>query len=85
MQFAEEHAREDMEAAEERRAALAYVTDAFAEALFAGIDGDCFANAALFTALQQLVDTFGEEPVAKFCEGLPQRVRDGEYTVAVRQ
>ena len=84
MQFAEEQAREAMEAAEERRAALAYVTEAFAEALFAGIDGDCFANAALFTALQQLVDTFGEEPVAKLCEGLPQRVRNGEYTVAIR-
>ncbi len=85
MQYAEERAREDLDAADQRRAALAYVTDAFAEALCAGIDGDCFANAALFTALQQLVDTFGEEPVAVFCQGLPQKVRNGEYTVAIRQ
>ena len=81
----EDSALDDLEAANQRRAALGYVTDAFAEALCAGIDGDCFANAALFAAFQQLVDTFGEEAVAVFAEGLPTRVRNGEYTVAVRQ
>ena len=84
-QATQDAAMDDLDAADQRRAALGYVTEAFAEALCDGIDGDCFANAALFTAFQQLVDTFGEEAVAVFAEGLPARVRNGEYTVAVRQ
>ncbi len=75
----------DPAAAEERRAALAYVTEAFAEAIMDGIEGDCFAPAALFTALQELVQTYGEEAVAVFAERLPERVRHGEFSVAMRQ
>jgi hypothetical protein len=70
--------------ADERRVALEYVTEAFAEALLAGVDGDCFAHAALFSALQELVATYGEEPVAEFAGRLPQRIRDGEFSVAQR-
>jgi hypothetical protein len=70
--------------ADERRAALGYVTEAFAEALLAGIESDSFAHAALFTAFQELVETYGEEPVAVFAERLPQRIRDGEFTIAQR-
>lgn len=80
------HARfEDESAADERRAALAYVTEAFAEAIMAGIEGDCFAQAALFTAMQELVDTYGEEAVATFAERLPERIRHGEFSVRLRQ
>mgnify|MGYP006272940671 CR=1 FL=1 len=68
--------------AEERRAALGYVTEAFAEAILAGLDGDSFAHAAMFTAMQELVATYGEEAVAKFAEKLPKRIRDGEFSVA---
>ncbi len=75
----DENAQDD-----ERREALAYVTEAFAEALLAGIDGDCFAHAAMFSALQELVCTYGEEPVAQFAERLPKRIRDGEFSVAQR-
>lgn len=71
-------------AAEERRAALGYVTEAFAEATLAGIEGDCFAHAALFTAFSELVTTYGEEAVAQFAERLPRRIRDGEFSVATR-
>ncbi|RFB81456.1 hypothetical protein DYH55_00710 [Methylovirgula sp. 4M-Z18] len=75
----------DSAAADERRAALAYVTEAFAEAIMDGIESDCFAQAALFTALQELVQTYGEEAVATFAERLPERVRHGEFSVALRQ
>src|SRR5438876_10448437 len=42
---------EELSAAEARRAALSYVTEAFALALLDGIDGDAFAEAALCTAM----------------------------------
>jgi hypothetical protein len=71
-------------AADERRAALGYVTEAFAEATLAGIESDCFAHAALFAAFRELVTTYGEEAVAQFAERLPRRIRDGEFSVATR-
>lgn len=71
--------------AEEKRAALAFVTEAFAEAIMDGIDGDCFAQAALFTAFQELVETYGEEAAAVFAEKLPERIRHGEFSVGVKQ
>jgi hypothetical protein len=70
--------------AEDRREALGYVSEAFAEALMAGLQGDSFAHAALFAAFQELVATYGEEPVADFAGKLPQRVRGGEFTIAQR-
>jgi hypothetical protein len=75
----------DLSLAEEKRAALAYVTEAFAEAILDGIEADCFAQAALFTAFQELVETYGEDATAVFAEKLPERIRHGEFTVRVKQ
>jgi hypothetical protein len=69
------------EAAEQKRAALRLMMDAFAEGELEGIDPDCMVQAALFTAFKEFVMTYGEEPVAKFAERLPERVRNGEFTV----
>ena len=71
-------------ASEERRAALNYFTEAFAEAVRDGIEGDCFAHAALFASFRELVATYGEEAVATFAESLPGRIRDGVFTIASR-
>ena len=79
-----QHPLEEQGHAEERRAALGSVTEAFAEAILAGIESDSFAHAALFTAFQELVETYGEDPVAEFAARLPQRIRDGEFTIAQR-
>ena len=69
-----------------RRAALDYLLQGWEEAILDGIDGDCLANAALFAAFKELVATYGEEPVARFAERLPERVREGEFTIpGVRQ
>ena len=69
-----------------RRAALDYLLQGWEVAILDGIDGDCLANAALFAAFKELVATYGEEPVARFAERLPERVRDGEFTIpGVRQ
>lgn len=68
---------------EQKQAALGYLNEAWAEALHDGVDGDCLAQASLFTAFAELVGTYGEEAVATFVEGLPKRVRNGEYSVVL--
>ncbi|MCG6205512.1 hypothetical protein LPW26_12745 [Rhodopseudomonas sp. HC1] len=68
---------------EQKQTALGYLSEAWAEALHDGVDGDCLAQASLFTAFAELVGTYGEDAVAKFVEGLPGRVRNGEFSVAV--
>jgi len=74
------HAR-DLDAEDERRAALGYLLEAWEEAILDGLDGDCVANAALFAAFKELVAVYGEEPVARFAERLPERIRGGEFTL----
>ena len=70
--------------AEQHRDALTYVTEAFAEAILAGIESDSFAHAALSAALRELVATYGEDAVAAFAETLPVRLRSGEFTIGLR-
>jgi hypothetical protein len=66
---------------EQKRAALAHLHEAWAEARLEGIDGDCLAQACLFAAMAELVTTYGEEAAARFAEGLGTRIRNGEFTV----
>ena len=67
----------------QKRAALSYLNEAWAEARLEGIDGDCLAQASLFTAFAELVTTYGEDAVAKFVEGLPTRVKNGEFSISM--
>src|SRR6202165_2755774 len=66
---------------EQKQAALSYLNEAWAEARHDGVDGDCLAQASLFAAFAELVVTYGEDAVAKFVEGLPLRVRNGEFSI----
>ncbi|CAN2534491.1 MAG TPA: hypothetical protein VIF40_00310 [Methylosinus sp.] len=75
---------DDAAGSEQRRVALAYLAEAFAEAALAGIEGDSFAHVALSAALHELVATYGEEEVAAFVERLPRRLRDGEFSSGLR-
>ncbi len=68
---------------EQKQAALGYLNEAWAEAIHDGVDGDCLAQSSLFIAFAELVGTYGEEAVATFVEGLPKRVRNGEYSVVL--
>ena len=71
---------------DERRVAFGYLNDAWEEARLDGIDGDCLAQVALFTAINELVSTYGEEAAAHFAEGLANRIRKGEFSLSfVRQ
>jgi hypothetical protein len=75
---------EDPDAAENRREALGFVTDAFAEAIMAGVEAEDFAHAALFAALQEIVALHGEELAALFAKKLPERILSGEFSLTHR-
>ena len=76
-------ARDPLPDNEQKRAALSYLNEAWADARHDGVDGDCLAQASLFAALAELVGTYGEDAVAKFVEGLGARVRQGEFSIAL--
>jgi len=76
-------ARDPLPDHEQKQAALSYLNEAWAEARHDGVDGDCLAQASMFAALAELVSTYGEDAVAKFAEGLPSRVRNGEFSVTL--
>ena len=80
-----DHRLAELSAADARRAALAYVSEAFAEAVLDGIDVDAFADAALCAAFRELVAIYGEEQVAAIADGLPDRIRRGEFSLRSRQ
>ena len=67
---------------EQKQAALSYLNEAWAEARHDGVDGDCLAQASLFSTLAELVSTYGEDAVATFVEGMPERVRNGEFSLS---
>jgi hypothetical protein len=73
--------REPMSDQDQKMVALGYLHEAWAEALHDGIDSDCIAQACLFSALSELVTTYGEDATAKFAEGLSARIKNGEYSL----
>ena len=75
------HAREPVADHEQKRVALGYLHEAWAEARLDGIDGDCLAQACLFAAFAEFVTTYGEEAAATFAEGLSTRIRNGEFSL----
>lgn len=73
--------REPVPEHEQKRVALGYLNEAWAEARLDGIDGDCLAQACLFAALAEFVSTYGEEAAATFAEGLGTRIRNREFSI----
>ena len=80
-----DNALEELSLADARRAALTYVSEAFAEAVLDGIDVDAFAEAAFCAAFRELVAVHGEERAIAVAEGLPERIRSGEFSARTRQ
>jgi hypothetical protein len=80
-----ENPLKELSAADARRAALSYVTEAFALALLDGIDADAFAEAALCTAMCELVAAHGEDTAATIATRLADRTASGEFSVSRRQ
>ncbi len=70
---------------EAKQVALRYILEAWEEAVYDGLEPDSIASAAIFAALSDMIATYGEEPVAAMCARLPERIRNGEFTVSKTQ
>lgn len=73
--------REPIAEQEQKKVALTYLHEAWAEALLDGVEDDCMAQACLFAALAEMVSTYGEEAAARYVEGLANRINNGEFSV----
>ncbi|MHA1157420.1 MAG: hypothetical protein ACTSP2_01555 [Alphaproteobacteria bacterium] len=67
--------------AEKKRLALSCLSAAWHEAAAEGVDPDIIAHAALFTALSDLVETYGETAVAELAGTLPGRIEAREFSI----
>lgn len=65
----------------QKREAFQRITEAWQDALIAGIEPEVLAHAALFAALSDLVDTYGENAVADYTSKLADRVNRGEFSL----
>ena len=65
----------------DKQTALRYLLDAWEEAVYDGVDPDVLSSAAIFTALSDMVATYGEDAVADMTDGLSQRIKNGEFTI----
>ena len=74
-----------LSASEARVTALDYVSEAFAEAVLDGVEVEAIAEAAIATALRELVAAHGEELVAEVVQTWPERLRAGEFSSRLRQ
>lgn len=70
-----------MDAQAQRARALNVLLGAWDQALIEGCDPEAVANSAIYVALADLVDVYGEEVVARMTEKLPQRVARGEFSM----
>lgn len=66
---------------EQKKVALGYLQEAWAEARLDGVDGDCLAQSCLFAAFAELVSTYGEEAAAEYAASLAGRIRNGEFSL----
>jgi hypothetical protein len=67
--------------AEQKRVALAYLTQAWDDAVADGVDSDILAHAALFAALSDLIASYGEAAVAELAGTLEERILKREFTL----
>ncbi len=66
---------------EQKRVALTYLHEAWAEARLDGVEDDCMAQACLFAAFAELVSTYGEDAAARYAEKLVTRIHNGEFSI----
>lgn len=66
---------------EKKGRALQLILDAWDTALAEGAEAEVIASVAIYAALADMVDRYGEDAVAEFCSSLPDRTRRGEFTL----
>jgi hypothetical protein len=70
---------------EKKGRALELVLNAWDQALSEGVDAEVIASVAIYAAMADMVDRFGEAAVADFCATLPERIRNGEFTLRANE
>lgn len=70
---------------EKKGRALELVLDAWDVALGEGVEPEVIASVAIYAALADMIDRFGEEAVADFAATLQERVRNGEFTLRANE
>ena len=65
--------------------ALKLILDAWDKALADGVEPEVVASVAIYAALADMVDRYGEDAVAEFCASLPERVARGEFTLRANE
>lgn len=70
-----------MDDAQQKARALELILDAWDKALSEGAEAEVVASVAIYAALADMVDRYGEAAVAEFCATLPERIRRGEFTL----
>lgn len=75
------HAFAPAESDDTRMKALGYILEAWEEGTGSGIAPEMMAYAALYTALTDLVASYGEDSVVTLVNGLVPRVQKGEFTL----
>ncbi len=68
---------------EKKGRALQLILDAWDTALSEGAEAEVIASVAIYAALADMVDRYGQDAVADFCATLPERARRGEFTLRV--
>lgn len=66
---------------EKKGRALELMLNAWDQALAEGAEPEIVASVAIYAALADMVDRYGEAAVADFCATLPERTRNGEFTL----
>jgi len=66
---------------EQRQIALDALVDAWSNAIDKGVDTEVLSKTAIFTGLSDMVAVYGERAVADMTNDLPQRIRQGDFTV----
>jgi hypothetical protein len=72
---------EDPNAEEQKSLALELLLDAWDDALASGCAPEVIATSAIYAAISDLIDLYGEEHVAEIAAALPERIRRGEFSM----
>lgn len=67
-----------------KREAYERIAAAWNDAVSAGIESEIVAQAALFAALSDLVEIYGEDAVAGYASGLAERISHGAFSIPER-
>jgi hypothetical protein len=66
---------------EQKRVALQVILEAWDDAVEQGASSEIVASSAIFAALTDMIDIYGEDTVADMVAEWPDRIREGEFTL----